>query len=78
MHFSLDRSTIDRYKGINKNGVRQMTNREALIKNVWRNTHKDYKGTYNGIRTIMVLRNGTPTLVALSDLTDEEIASRIR
>lgn len=50
--------------------------REQRIEAVWRNTHRDFKGTYEGERTIMVYRNGT-CLVRLSDLSDQEIADRL-
>jgi hypothetical protein len=53
-----------------------MTTREQKLKAVWKGTHRDYKGTMNGTRTIMVYRNGT-CLVALDDLTDEEIEARL-
>lgn len=50
--------------------------RQQQLDAVYRNTHSDYKGQINGIRTIMVYRNGTK-LVALDDLTDKEIADRL-
>jgi len=52
-----------------------MTRKQKLAA-VWRTTHRDYKGTIDGVRSIMVLRGGT-TLVALDDLTDAEIESRL-
>ena len=50
--------------------------REQKLKLVWRKTHRDYKGTLNGERSIMVYRQGT-CLVLLKDLTDEEIEARL-
>lgn len=50
--------------------------RDQKLKLVWKHTHRDYKGTMNGIKTIMVYRQGT-CLVALSDLTDKEIETRL-
>jgi hypothetical protein len=50
--------------------------REQELKAVWRNTHKDFRGVSNGVKTIMVYRQGT-CLVALADLTDEEIKARL-
>lgn len=43
---------------------------------VYRNTHSDFKGKIGGVRTIMVCRGGT-MLVALENLTDQEIADRL-
>lgn len=40
-------------------------------------THHDFKGRFGGVRSIMVLRNGGSTIVPLSELTDEEISSRL-
>lgn len=50
--------------------------REQKLKAVYKATHKDYKGTMNGIKTIMVYRQGT-CLVALENLTDNEINERL-
>lgn len=50
--------------------------REQKLKLVWKNTHKDFRGTYDGVKSIMVFRNGT-CLVNLSDLTDKEINDRL-
>jgi hypothetical protein len=49
---------------------------DAILKAVWRNTHRDFRGVSNGVKTIMVYRQGT-CLVALADLTDEEIQARL-
>jgi hypothetical protein len=50
--------------------------REQKLAKIWTNTHRDFKGTTAGVKTIMINRNGT-TLVALNDLTDAEIASHL-
>lgn len=50
--------------------------REQKLKAVYRHTHPDFKGEIDGIKTIMVFRNGS-CLVALDDLTDKEIADRL-
>ena len=52
-----------------------MTRKQKLAA-VWRATHRDYKGKIDGVRSIMIYRNGT-TLVALDDLTDAEIETRL-
>lgn len=52
-------------------------NRKQALAKIWRDTHRDYKGVMpDGVRTIMIYRNGT-CLVALDDLTDAEICSRV-
>lgn len=50
--------------------------REQKLKLIYRHTHKDYKGTTHGVKTILVFRNGT-CLVRLDDLTDDEIGRKI-
>ncbi|HVG51651.1 MAG TPA: hypothetical protein VM867_08465 [Xanthobacteraceae bacterium] len=50
--------------------------REQKLKLIWRHTHRDFKGTLDGERSILTYRNGT-CLVLLKDLTDDEIESRI-
>lgn len=48
--------------------------RKKALAAIWKKTHRDYKGRLeDGTKTIMVYRNGT-CLVALDDLTDDEIA----
>ena len=50
---------------------------KAQLDQIYRKTHKDFKGTLpDGTRTIMVCRGAT-VLVALEDLTPEEIAQRL-
>lgn len=50
--------------------------REQKLKLVWKNTHKDFRGQINGVKNIMVFRNGS-CLVNLTDLTDKEINDRL-
>ena len=52
-------------------------NRAQALKQIWRETHRDYRGTMNGTRTIMIWRNGS-RLVALDSLTDAEICDRVK
>jgi hypothetical protein len=47
--------------------------REQELTLIYRHMHRDFKGRIDGERTIMIAR-GTTTLVALSELTDAEIA----
>ena len=49
------------------------TEREKLLDVIYRKTHSDYKGKIGDKRTVLVLRQGGTTLVALDDLTDAEI-----
>lgn len=46
--------------------------RERKLDAIWRGTHRDYKSSTNGIRSIMVCRGAT-CLVPLSELTNKEI-----
>lgn len=50
--------------------------REQQLQLIYRHTHRDYKGRVSGVPSILVLR-GSTMLFPLSDLTDEEIASRL-
>lgn len=42
---------------------------------IWKHTHRDYKGECDGVRSILICRNGT-TSVPLENLTDSEIEQR--
>lgn len=42
---------------------------------IWKHTHRDYKGEHDGVRSILVCRNGTIS-VPLESLTDKEIEQR--
>lgn len=49
------------------------TARERQLDQIYRKMHADYKGKINGVRTVMVLRAGGSVLIALDDMTDDEI-----
>lgn len=49
--------------------------KEALI---WRHTHKAYRGLISGVKTILVGRSNGTQLVALSGLTDAELADSLK
>jgi hypothetical protein len=53
-----------------------MPTREQKLDAVYRHMHPDYTGRIDGERTVMTYRNGT-CLVALDDLTDAEIESKL-
>jgi len=48
-------------------------NRDEKLKAIWRKTHRDFKGEIDGVKTVMVFRQGGSTLVSLEGLTDAEI-----
>lgn len=50
--------------------------RKKLLEKVWKNTHPDYRGKAGGKKAVLVLRKGNHVMVALDDLTDDEIKSR--
>lgn len=49
--------------------------RQWKLEAIWKHTHRDYKGESDGVRSILVCRNGT-TSVPLEGLTDKEIEQR--
>ncbi len=49
--------------------------RQWKLEAIWKHTHRDYKGESNGVRSILVCRNGTIS-VPLEGLTDKEIEQR--
>ncbi len=53
-------------------------NREQALKQVWRQTHRDYRGKIDGVKNIMVLRQGGSCLVSVEGLTDAEIKARVK
>lgn len=53
-----------------------MNRKEALAK-IWRETHSDFKGKINGVKSIMILRKGGSVLCPLDGLTDPEILTRV-
>ena len=48
-------------------------NRKQALAAVWRAMPRDYRGTTNGVKTVMIWRNGT-SLVPLEAMTDAEIS----
>jgi hypothetical protein len=40
---------------------------------IWKHTHRDYKGKIDGVKYVLVLREGGTCSVALTDLTDAEV-----
>ena len=46
--------------------------RDRKLMAVWEHKHRDYKGRIDGVRCVLIYRNGT-TSVPLTDLTDAEI-----
>jgi hypothetical protein len=50
--------------------------REKKLAVIWAQTHRNYKGKLGDFKTIMVLRPGGTTLVALDDLTDAEVETK--
>lgn len=52
----------------------QVVERKAGEKAIWRRTHSDFKGRYGDVKTVMVYRQGGPTIVPLADLRPDEIA----
>lgn len=51
--------------------------REQKLKAVWQDTHRDYKGTIDGVKTILVCRKGATVACPLDTLTDKEIEDRL-
>ena len=56
-------------------GVR-MT-RAQQLRLIWRHTHRDFKGTSDGCKFILVCREHGTHSVALYNLSDKEIADRM-
>lgn len=55
--------------------------RKKLESLLWKNTHKDFRGTFaqhgRTMKCILVLRSGGTTLVDLGSLTTEELLSKL-
>lgn len=49
--------------------------RQWKLEAIWKHTHRDYKGESDGVRSILVCRNGTIS-IPLEGLTDKEIEQR--
>lgn len=47
---------------------------DALI---WKHTHRDFKGKSDGVKMIMICRNGGSTLCPIPGLTDAEYADKL-
>lgn len=50
--------------------------RAKALKKVWSKTHNDFRGIIDGVKTVMVFRNGS-MIVSLDSLTDQEILDRL-
>ena len=53
----------------------EISRKEALTL-IYRHTHRDFKLSVYGVKTVLVLR-GTTCLVGLEDLTDVEIMNKL-
>lgn len=51
--------------------------RQECLERIWRQTHRDYRSSTNGVRKILVLRQGGTCLVPLECLTDDEIKRKL-
>lgn len=47
--------------------------RAQKLATIWRRKHRDYKGKIDGVKYVLVLRQGGTCSVPLDSLTDEEI-----
>jgi uncharacterized membrane protein YidH (DUF202 family) len=52
--------------------------RKELEKKAWRNTSKAYRSTYAGERCVLAWTNKGTALVALSEMSEEELRRRAR
>ena len=52
------------------------TERDKKLMAVWKAKHRDFKGITNGVRYVLVYRNGTMS-VPLTSLTDAEIEAAL-
>lgn len=70
---SLNESLSSKFKPIN-----EYKDKKALLNDIFKNTHKDYKGGRKfEDKTILIGRSGKTTMVALSELTDDEIINKV-
>jgi len=51
--------------------------RKELERLVWKHTHRDFKGKYQGQKTVLTLGPKGTTMVAISDLSDDELLKKI-
>lgn len=49
----------------------------AKLEKLWYQTHSDFRLTLNGQRCVLVCRKGMTQPVALTDLTEQEVADRL-
>ena len=50
----------------------------AKLWEVWKTSHRDFKTVIDGVRHVLVLREGGTQLVRLGDLTSEEVERKLR
>jgi hypothetical protein len=48
------------------------------LEKIYKHTHKDFKGVINGKKSILMNVNGAASIVFLSELTDEQIAEKLK
>lgn len=63
-------------KTINPNTEAEKAHQKALTL-IYRHTHRDYRGNYGGVKSIMVCRGGASCVVPLDGLTEAEVADRL-
>jgi len=63
-------------KTANPNTEAEKAHQKALAM-IYRHTHRDFKGSYDGVKTIMVCRGGASCVVSLDELTEAEVADRL-
>ena len=63
-------------KTTNPNAEAEKVHQKALAL-IYRHTHRDYKGNYGGVKSIMVCRGGASCVVPLDGLTEAEVADRL-
>lgn len=63
-------------KTTNPNAEAEKAHQKALTL-IYRHTHRDYKGNYGGVKSIMVCRDGASCVVPLDALTEAEVADRL-
>lgn len=51
--------------------------RKKLESLLWKNTHKDFRGSIDGVKNVLLLTAQGTCLYPLSALTDEELLSKI-
>jgi hypothetical protein len=54
-----------------------MVSRKHALKIIYRHSHRDRKGTIDGYKTILALREAGTCLVPLDALTDEEVTAQL-